>query len=168
MGLGLHGEFHELRLLIAPFSVQIRGKAPATILYQDQTFRMTYRYTLLNEPDYTIKLGATAKIRDAKVSIRREGAGSKASRTNVGFVPLLHAQAYYKAFSFLHLLLDIDALAAPQERAEDIAIQTVIPYSEKVSIRTGYRMVEGGSDGGGNVYTFAWLHMAVIGVSYQY
>ena len=57
-----------------------------------------------------------------------------------------------------------DALAAPQGRAEDVALLVDYAWSQNIHALAGYRTVEGGSDGGGKVYSFAWLHYAVVGV----
>lgn len=60
---------------------------------------------------------------------------------------------------------DVDALAAPQGRAEDIALLGTYRLGERYELRGGYRTVEGGSEGGGGVYNFAWLHSAVLGLA---
>jgi hypothetical protein len=62
-------------------------------------------------------------------------------------------------------MLDADALAAPQGRAEDLALLVGWNVTPAVQLRAGYRTVEGGSDGGGDVYSFAWLHYGVAGIA---
>ncbi len=91
-----------------------------------------------------------------------------ARKTNTGFVPLLNFHLEWRpgggAFG---LVLDADALAAPQGRAEDILLAATWAVSEEIVLRVGYRMVEGGADNDG-VYNFTWLHYAVSGVELKF
>ena len=64
-------------------------------------------------------------------------------------------------------VLDADALAAPQGRAEDTAVKMICRFGGRWSATAGYRMVEGGADND-KVYTFAWLHYAVASVRYKF
>ncbi|MBK8644916.1 MAG: hypothetical protein IPN15_22695 [Saprospiraceae bacterium] len=65
------------------------------------------------------------------------------------------------------LLLDGDALAAPQGRAEDVLIAATYNFSKNFSIRAGYRILEGGADND-RVYNFALFHYASVGISYTF
>jgi hypothetical protein len=64
-------------------------------------------------------------------------------------------------------LLDGDALAAPQGRAEDVQIAVTYKVSENLQVRAGYRILEGGADNDG-VYNFVLFHYASIGLSYTF
>jgi hypothetical protein len=61
-------------------------------------------------------------------------------------------------------LLDADALAAPQGRAEDVFLALTWALRDGLELRAGYRTPEGGADND-EVYSFAWLHYAVVGVA---
>jgi len=60
-------------------------------------------------------------------------------------------------------LLEGDALAAPQGRAEDIFAGIVVQAGRQWSIKAGYRFLEGGADND-EVYTFALVHYLAAGV----
>jgi hypothetical protein len=100
----------------------------------------------------------TGKIRDAETSLYGADARRK---TNVGFVPLVNVHVAWRpnngAFG---ILLDVDALAAPQGRAEDVLVAATWRPRDGLELRVGYRMLEGGADNA-EVYSFAWLHYAV-------
>jgi predicted porin len=65
------------------------------------------------------------------------------------------------------ILFDGDALAAPQGRAEDVQIAVTYKFSYNVSVRAGYRILEGGAEND-VVYNFALLHYASVGLSYTF
>jgi hypothetical protein len=171
--LGLRLDRHELRALAAPLTIEVSGALPGAVSFQGQRFaggvptdgiyrfdsyRLTYRYAVVATRAWSVKLGATAKVRDASIRLRQ--AGVEAVRSDTGFVPLLHAAAEWRFSHPLSVVLDVDALAAPQGRAEDVGLFAVVHFSPQLQLRAGYRMVEGGVAGGGGVYNFAWLHQA--------
>jgi hypothetical protein len=173
-------EKDELRVLYAPLSIDLDGTASQPISFQGETFttgnlisakyvfnsyRLTYRHIFLENEKWTLRVGFTGKIRDAEIRLTQ--GPLQQSRKNVGFVPLLHFSGAYRLCPIFNLHFDIDALAAPQGRAEDIALLAGYEPNERVEVLMGYRMVEGGADGGGGVYSFAWLHYAVAGLIYR-
>ena len=100
-------------------------------------------------------------MRDA--AIRLEGGGKESENTDLGFVPLLSFSATWFAHPSLRVVLDGDALAAPQGRAEDVLLAVVAPLNDQVSLKAGYRILEGGADND-KVYTFSLFHYAVVGM----
>ena len=60
-------------------------------------------------------------------------------------------------------MLDGDALAAPQGRAEDVLSAVAYQISDKFKIKAGYRILEGGADND-EVYTFSLFHYATLGI----
>ena len=167
---------HLITALYAPLQVNARGSVdqdlkfsgatyPATTpllaVYRFDSYRLTYRYSIVWRQGLDVALGFTAKIRDAETSLYGVEARRK---TNTGFVPLLNAHVAWRpkngAFG---LVLDIDALAAPQGRAEDVLLAATWAFRENLELRVGYRFVEGGADND-EVYSFAWLHYGVIGI----
>ncbi len=167
---------HLVSFLYAPLQVNARGKAPFDIafhggsfpadtpllaVYRFDSYRLTYRYSIVWRPGLDVAVGATAKIRDAEIELH--GVDSR-SKTNTGFVPLLNLHVEWRPNDgMVGLVFDADALAAPQGRAEDVLVALVLKLSDAVDVRVGYRMVEGGADND-EVLTFAWLHYGVIGM----
>lgn len=168
-------ERHLITALYAPLQLEARGSVGRELTFAGQTFaagtplhavyrfdsyRLTYRYSFVRDDHWELAAGFTGKIRDAEVSLYGNGAARK---TNTGFVPLLNLHAEWRAGGGpWGLLLDADALAAPQGRAEDVLLAATWAASPDVVVRLGYRMLEGGADNGA-VFSFAWLHYAVLG-----
>ena len=119
----------------------------------------------MKKPNVEFGLGLTAKIRDAQISMASEGL--YAEKDNVGFVPLINFRLLWDINDQFGLLLDGDALAAPQGRAEDISLAATYRLSEKLSVRLGYRILEGGADND-EVYNFALFHYGLAGISYTF
>lgn len=169
-------ERHLLTGLYAPLQLEARGSAGQELSFAGQTFaqggplyavyrfdsyRLTYRYSFVRDESWELAAGFTGKIRDAEVSLYGEQAARK---TNTGFVPLLNVHVEWRpGGGRWGLLLDADALAAPQGRAEDVLLAATWSVRPGLALRVGYRMLEGGADND-EVYSFAWLHYAVAGV----
>jgi hypothetical protein len=171
---------HTLSLLYAPLETKSEGSVtndiffegvvfPANIqlkgIYKFNSYRLTYRYDIVNKPGIVFGLGFTAKIRDAKIALSSPGLNSE--KTNVGFVPIINFRLLWKIDDKVGLLLDGDALAAPQGRAEDVLIAATYKFSDNFGIRLGYRLLEGGADND-EVYNFALFHYASVGISYTF
>ncbi len=169
-------ERHLLTALYAPLTLTATGRFDRDITFRDATYaadtpvlavyrfnsyRLTYRYSFVWEDDLDLAAGFTAKIRDAETSLY----GAEARRkTNVGFVPLINLHAALRPGGGpWGVVLDADALVAPQGRAEDILLAATYEVRDGVELHAGYRTVEGGADNA-EVYSFAWLHFAVVGV----
>lgn len=169
-------ERHLISALYAPLQLEARGSVGRELSFAGQTFaagtalyavyrfdsyRLTYRYSFVRDERGELAAGFTGKIRDAEVAIYGDGAASK---TNTGFVPLLNLHAEWRpGGGSWGLLLDADALAAPQGRAEDVLLAATWAVRPDMVLRLGYRMLEGGADND-EVFSFAWLHYAVLGV----
>ena len=80
---------------------------------------------------------------------------------------LINFRLLWKVNEKFGLLLDGDALAAPQGRAEDVLIAATYKLSGNFGIRAGYRFLEGGADND-EVYNFALFHYASFGISYTF
>lgn len=181
MGMIL-GERHTISALYAPLSIQASGSlnkpvfffeeefpagAPLDGKYTFNSYRLTYRYAIKNSKNWRIGLGFTAKIRDAAVKL--EGNGKTSEKTNVGVVPLLNFLFEYKLTDRAGILLKGDALASPggQGRAEDVLLAFQYWMNDKIQIRAGYRILEGGADVD-EVYNFALLHFITLGLKYYF
>lgn len=173
-------ERHELRALYAPLKLKLSGEPETAINFQNETFaagvttdatyvfnsyRLTYRYLFFDEDRWKLRVGFTGKIRDAEIRLAQGGVS--ATRSNVGFVPLLHFSAIYSWSPKVNVHFDVDALAAKQGRAEDVALLVGYRHNDQLEFLGGYRTVEGGADGGGDVYNFSWFHYAVAGLIYR-
>ncbi len=145
--------------------VTFAALTPLESIYRFNSYRLTYRYGLKESGKLRIGIGLTAKIRDA--AIRLGGGGLESEKTNVGFVPLLHFLLDWRLTSTWRFLLEGDAAAASQGRAEDVFIGFVYELNEKLSLRAGYRILEGGADVE-EVYNFALLNYAAVGASYHF
>jgi hypothetical protein len=167
---------HELGLLAAFLTMRSDGAVDRPVDFNGATFpagtplestfrfnsyRLSYRYLLYESPKFRFSAGASAKVRDAAIRLR--GGGQESENTDLGFVPLLSFSAVWLAHPRLHLVLDGDALASPQGRAEDVLLAAVAPLNDHVSLKAGYRILEGGADND-EVYTFSLFHYAVAGL----
>lgn len=171
---------HTISLLYAPLETKSEGSVPRDIffegvvfpansqlngIYKFNSYRLTYRYNIVNRPRIVFGLGLTAKIRDAKIGL--SSSEQTAEKTNVGFVPLINFRLLWKTHEKFGILMDGDALAAPQGRAEDVLIAARYKLTHTFSIHAGYRILEGGADND-EVYNFALFHYAAIGLSYTF
>jgi hypothetical protein len=112
-----------------------------------------------------VAIGLTAKIRDA--AIRLGSSSQEAETTNVGFVPLISFKFSAQLLTNLRVILEGDALAAPQGRAEDVALVLEYFLSKPLAIKAGYRILEGGADVE-TVYNFALFHYFFLGTSWEF
>ncbi|MBN1550094.1 hypothetical protein JW979_01445 [bacterium] len=171
---------HALRLTLAPLRVSGRGRFEKPILFDDTVFqpnigtkgvfqfnsyRLTYRYTLFDSDRWTLGFGGTVLIRDAKIQLVQKGL--KDTNSNVGFVPLLHLYSAYRLSAATSIVCDADAAGSPQGRAIDAALTVCWHPSPAWSFSAGYRTLEGGADND-TVYTFTWAHYAIAAVSYRF
>ncbi len=171
------GERHSLTALYAPLEVKPSGKFtkpvefagvlfPADVkinaTYMFNSYRLTYRYDFVKTPVNEFGMGLTAKIRDAKIALK--GGGLSGEKSNVGFVPIINFRYMHNFSEKFSFILDGDALAAPQGRAEDVLLAATYAINKKVSLKAGYRLLEGGSDND-KVYGFALFNYVVLGVT---
>ena len=167
------------RLLLAPFSLEETGTPDRPLSFAGKTFqagrearatytfnsyRLTWRHRFHAGERTTAWIGATAKIRDATIALEQDKI--LARKDDLGFVPLLHLAGEWRMAPRWHFVLDVDALAGGPGRAEDATVRVGYDLGDRWSLRAGYRMVEGGADVD-PVYTFAWLHYAVVSVAWK-
>jgi hypothetical protein len=141
---------HTLSLLYAPLETTSEGSVTNDIFFEGEVFpantelvgtykfnsyRFTYRYDIVQKPMFEFGLGFTAKIRDAEIALSSPGLQSE--KTNVGFVPIINFRLLWKVNDKFGLLLDGDALAAPQGRAEDVLIAATYKFSDNFGFVQG-------------------------------
>jgi opacity protein-like surface antigen len=171
---------HVLSGLIAPLTISSSGTFDAPVDFAGATFapgvptdgtwtfnsyRVTYRYEPFRRDTWMFGIGVSVKVRDAV--IRLESAGTAAEKTDLGVVPLVNFKFERRLGGSAALLIEGDALAAPQGRAEDIFAGIVVDAGKQWSIKAGYRFLEGGADND-EVYTFAAVHYVAAGVVFRF
>ncbi len=171
-------EKHVLSVLLAPLRVEAQGRIDRDIMfdgrlfsagsdlssrYRFDSYRFTYRYQFDTESRFRAGIGFTLKLRDAAVSL--QGDGKRAEKVNFGFVPLVNFGARLLISPRLELMVEADALAAPQGRAEDVLAALRYNLHRDLSLNFGYRLLEGGADVD-EVYNFALFHYLVVGASF--
>lgn len=171
---------HSLRFLHAPFEVNGVGRFTRDVVYQGTTFkagqpvegtyrfnstRATWRYRLDAPQGWTVQVGATAKIRDAKVQLVQGSAPE--TKDNLGFVPLAHLAVIRQLTPVLSAHFDLDALAGGPGRAVDGAVLLRWQATSKVFADVGYRLLEGGADTD-ELYTWARLDGWRVGVGIRF
>ncbi|MBL8376729.1 MAG: hypothetical protein JNM79_02570 [Burkholderiales bacterium] len=169
---------HELRFVVAPLSIKESGNLDGAVRFQGQNFaaggaeakyrfnsyRATWRYTVFEDRDWTLKVGATAKIRDAEITLRQGGVS--ATRDNTGFVPLLHVYAERRLDNRSRLTFEGDALAGGPGYAIDVSGRYVRDLGQRWSWFGGVRVLDGGADSS-SVYNFARFYYLNAGLQYR-
>ncbi len=168
---------HALRLTAAPLTLSGTGLlerptefagatfaagVPTKGTYRFDTYRLGYRYRLLERGRLSLHVGATLLVRSAEIALTQ---GSLSARkTDLGLVPLLHADLEWRFAPGWRALLDVDGAAAPQGRAFDVSLGVRRRLSRGLELGLGYRGIEGGADND-EVFTFAWTHAAVLSLT---
>jgi len=172
------GEKQEWRLLAAPLSlsgsqvstapIDFQGQrfaaGPIAARYQFNSWRATWRYRWIDREDLIVKIGATAKIRDA--SIRLKSGSLEASKDDTGFVPLLHLALERPLSAQWRLEADVDALAGGPGYAVDAGVRFARDFSSGWSVHAGARYLDGGADND-EVYAFADFTSVTLGVTWR-
>jgi hypothetical protein len=137
---------------------------PISARYQFDSWRATWRHRWIDREDLVVKVGATAKIRDA--SIRLKSGALEASKDNTGFVPLLHVALERPLSAQWRLEADVDALAGGPGYAVDAGVRLARNVSSGWSIHAGARYLDGGADND-EVYAFADFTSVTLGVTWR-
>lgn len=175
---GRIGERQEWRVLVAPLSVSGTGASAAPIRFEGATFapgqvsadyrfdswRATWRWRWIDRDDLVVKVGATAKIRDASIRLR-QGAVS-ARKANTGFVPLLHGAFERRLGDGWAVEGDVDALAGGPGYAVDAGLRVSRDLSPGWRVTGGVRWLDGGADND-EVYSFATFTSVTLGVAWR-
>jgi len=141
--------------------IEFPARAPLRAEYRFDSYRLTYRYTLRSDEKFEAGVGLTGKIRDA--SIKVEDWDHVSMKENTGFVPLINFKLRWSFAPDFWFLIEGDALAAPQGRAEDVLAAVQYWPFEQFGFKVGYRMLEGGADVD-EVYNFTFLNYVVLGI----
>lgn len=173
-------EKHRIWLLAAPLRFRGSGRLSKPVafdgvtfadnekvesIYRFDSYRLSYQWEFFRNDAVTLGAGLTAKVRSADITLMGETGFARSS--DLGVVPLINFRVQWTFADDLSLLFEGDALWSPYGRAEDVLLALQWHPSDKAAFRIGYRILEGGSDGGGDVYTFALIHYATAGFSYS-
>lgn len=173
------GKRHTVSALYAPLAIKSTGVAPRNIdfngarfnsnspldiRYQFNSYRLTYRYDWVSHERFTLGLGLTAKIRDAAIGLTN--AQTRSEKTNVGLVPLVNFYLNWQFAERVQLLVEGDALAARQGRAEDVFAGLGVRLGDQWTVKAGYRLLEGGAEND-EVYNFTWFNYASLGLIWR-
>lgn len=159
--LKLHGSRQINRPVIfenVPFPANTSLKST----YIFNSYRLTYRYDFIQTDKVQFGLGITGKIRDALIKL--ESNDTTSEKTNIGFVPLINCNLQLLFTNAFSLLLNADALAAPQGRAEDVLLAFQYQPDKNLGLRLGYRILEGGANVE-SVYNFTLLNYIIFGAT---
>ncbi len=141
------------------------GGQPLDVTYVFNSYRLSWVYRFRSSGPVSFRAGLTAKVRDAKIEL--SGSGLESTKSNTGVVPLLYGGVRWQLSDTLAIDLDVDAAAASQGRAEDVALRLEKKVSPKVDVFVGARTLEGGADND-EVYSFAWFAYAIGGVAFRF
>lgn len=168
---------HSLRLTYAPIRASGTGRltetvrfvdadftagAPVRGVYRFDTYRLTYRWTFHSSDTWDFGVGGSVLLRDAKIQL--EQGNTRRRDEDIGVVPLLHLYGARHLGPDTSLVLDIEGAAAPQGRAIDASLTLRHTLPSGWQMFAGYRTLEGGADND-DVYTFAWMHFATLGLA---
>ena len=171
---------HGLHLVLAPLSYSEQGLLPQDTRfaggqftadqplqaeYKFNSWRFGYHYRFYNSNNWQLRVGATAKIRDASIELRQ---GSQtAMDDDLGFVPLLHLAGEYRFNSRWSFQFDFDGLAGGPGRAFDVGLRLGYQLNPDWRLSLGYRGLEGGADTD-DVYNFAWFNSTLLSAEYRF
>lgn len=167
----------EWRVLYAPLSASGTGVSAAPIRFEGATFapggvtvdyrfdswRATWRRRWIDRDDLVVKVGVTAKVRDAAIRLR-QGALT-ARKADTGFVPLLHGAFERRFAPGWTVEGDIDALAGGPGYAVDAGLRLTRELAPAWRVTGGVRFLDGGADSD-EVYAFARYASLTLGVAW--
>jgi hypothetical protein len=170
---------HQVRFVYAPLRLTGRGTpatpiafagttfvpAPTDAVYQFNSYRATWSYRVHQGQTWTWRIGVTGFVRDARIALSQTDRA--AEDTDVGFVPLGHVNAEARLSARWYAVLVLDASAALQGRAIDLAATMEYRPTPRWMVFAGYRTIEGGADVDA-VHTFAWLNAVVGGLGVRF
>ena len=166
----------DLRLLAAPLRISEQGtlRTPVnfesksfsagttTATYRFDSYRATWRRTVHESADWTVKAGITGKIRSAEITLQQ--GGTSASRTDIGFVPLAHLHAQRRLGDNARLIFEGDGLASSRGRAFDLSLRYAHDLRPGLAAFAGVRLLDGGANND-SIYNFARFGYLTVGVT---
>jgi hypothetical protein len=169
---------HQWRLLYAPLNIKYKYMADGTVTFKGATFaagektveykfnsyRLGYAH-IWEDSKLQPRLGVTGKVRDAFIEVR--DSSQKARKSDLGFVPLLHAGLEYFISPKFSTDLEIEGLGSKQGRAIDARFEVRAHPGEKIDLSIGYRVLDGGADNK-KVETFALFQYTYAAIKLKF
>lgn len=167
-----------LRLVVAPLRVNETGRLAQAVNFQGEGFaagdtsatyrfdsyRLSWRRTVHEDPQWRVQAGVTGKIRSAEITLRQ--GGTSASRTDLGFVPLVYLHAQRQLSERSRWVFEGDGLASSRGRAFDLSLRYAHDLRPGLAAFVGVRLLDGGADNE-KVYNFARVTYLSAGLSYS-
>lgn len=100
-------------------------------------------------------------------AVKIEGGGLSSAKTNLGFVPLINLRLFWQFHDRWGLLLEGDGAVAKQGRAEDFLLALQWKVKNNLSLKLGYRLLEGDADVA-EVYSFSLIHYVSAGLTFNF
>lgn len=173
-------ERHGLRFLLAPLSYKETGILNSNVsfagsefqsgqavesIYKFNSWRVSYRYHMVDQDRWNLWFGGTLKVRDAEIKLRQGRV--TANDDDLGVVPLIYVAARYRIGNKWHLNAEMDALAGGPGRAIDLGLRLDYRLNRRWEIGVGYRGLEGGVNSD-DVYNFSWFNSLVLTTRYEF
>lgn len=160
------GERQEIRALVAPLTIEESGTSAIPIrfqgaqfspgnlraTYQFDSYRITWRWRWIDRDDLSVKVGFTAKLRDARIELRQ--GTTTARKDDVGFVPLAHLAVDRRLGEQWSIQADVDALGGGPGYAIDAGARLSYALDRRWKVGLVLRVLDGGADSD-EVYSFA-------------
>lgn len=171
---------HSLSFLFAPLRTEsygelsgdtlfagsrFQGGVPTDANYRFDSYRLTYRYNFVQTEKVTFGLGLTANVRSAKIELNQ--GGINAYDDNIGIVPLANFRFEWRFAPRWSFLAEGDALYSSRGRIEDVLAAIQWQANDNLSLRLGYRLLEGGADSD-SVYNFARFNQLAAGLTWKF
>jgi hypothetical protein len=160
---------HEVRLLsygsLVPALPRLApGSGDATADWQVDPVRATYRYTLLDRPNWAMKFGLSTNLGDPASGLQ---AAPGMDRTGFGSLPLLHVAGVANWSTRWRLGFSLDGLATMRGRALDLGVQVDYLWSDSMSVFGGYQLTDAAGEAEG-FYGSALSNRANVGLRYRF
>ncbi len=133
--------------------------------YSFNTYRLTYRYRIVEREKFDFEFGATLLLRDAYIKLA--DAEQESRFDNVGVAPLLSYYLAWKPYSRFSILSYGDAFGVKAGRAIDVYAGLKYQIFNNASISVGYRLLEGGSDVD-RIYTMSLFQYLSFGIGVNF
>ncbi len=166
---------HNIELFAAPLRLEASGRVnklvkfeeeefsanvPLTAVYRFDSYRLTYRYKVINTRRLQAGVGITANLRDGLISF--EGSDKESEKKDTDVAPLINFKIRWALSRKLSFLIEGDMLPASQERIEDVLFTVQYELDNNIALKLGYRMFEASTDVD-ELYNFRLLNYVVIG-----
>lgn len=181
VGLGLQlAPRQELRLVYAALDFDEMGRSshpgvfqdhassagpPMEAIYRFDSYRLGWRYTMLENAEWTWKLGATTRVRSAEISLRQGEVME--SRRDTTLLPLLTLYGEYRFAPRWRGILDFEGLTGGGGRAIDLGLRVSYDMTRNWALGAGYRMLDTSVDGA-NLYNFGRFNSLGVNARYRW